>query len=407
MEVTQINLNHCDTAQQLLWQVASETKCDVAIIAEPYQVPPNNGNWVTDKAKIAAITTLGKYPFQEVVSSDYEGFVIVKINDIFVCSCYALPRWTIEQFDQMLHNITEELIGRNPIVIGGDLNAWAVEWGSRFTNARGFSLLEGLAKLNIRLVNEGSTSTFRRDGRESIIDVTFCSPSLASNINWRVCDDYTNSDHQAIRYTVSTQSPLTRRVTRTSCKKWKLKEFEKNLFIEALQVERIATTLNAKELTDVVTRACDVTMPRVTIPKNERRPVYWWTEAINTLRTSCLRARRRMQRARTDTDRAVCREVFRVARAALKHEIKLSRRNCFRELCRDVDANHWGNAYRVVMAKLKGPSTPQETCPDKLNSIVEGLFPQHDPTSWPLAPYDDNEDFVERVTIGELPLSKS
>ncbi|XP_055632874.1 uncharacterized protein LOC129773300 [Toxorhynchites rutilus septentrionalis] len=280
----------------------------LAATTEPYQVPPDNGNWVTDKAKIAAITTLGKYPFQEVVSSEYEGFVIVKINDIFVCSCYAPPRWTIEQFDQMLHNITEELIGRHPIVIGGDFNAWAVEWGSRFTNARGFSLLEGLSKLNIRLVNEGSTSTFRRDGRESIIDVTFCSPSLASNINWRVCEDYTNSDHQAIRYTVSTQSPLTRRGTRTKCKKWKLKEFDKNLFIEALQVDRTTSTLNAVELTEVVTRACDVTMTRKSTPKNERRPVYWWNETINTLRISCLRARRRMQRARIDTERTECRE---------------------------------------------------------------------------------------------------
>ncbi|XP_065078527.1 glutamic acid-rich protein-like [Ochlerotatus camptorhynchus] len=49
-------------------------------------------------------------------------------------------------------------------------NAGAVDWGSRCTNARGYSLLEALAKLDVSLANEGTISTFRKDGRESIID---------------------------------------------------------------------------------------------------------------------------------------------------------------------------------------------------------------------------------------------
>ena len=55
MEITQLNLNHCYVAQQLLWQSTTETKCDVAIIAEPYRVPLDNGNWVADRAGMAAL----------------------------------------------------------------------------------------------------------------------------------------------------------------------------------------------------------------------------------------------------------------------------------------------------------------------------------------------------------------
>lgn len=221
MEVTQINLNHCDTAQNLFWQTTTETKCDVAIIAEPYRIPPGNGNWIADKAGTAAILVCGRYPVQEVISGTEEGFVIAKINGIFFCSCYAPPRWTHDDFERMLDKLTYELDGRRPVVIGGDLNAWAVEWGSRRTNARGQSVLEALAKLDVNIANEGTTSTFHRNGRESIIDVTFCSPSLSEGLNWRVCDSYTHSDHQAIQYTVGRGPASTKRRTRGEGKQWK------------------------------------------------------------------------------------------------------------------------------------------------------------------------------------------
>ena len=99
--------------------------------------------------------------------------MIAKINDAFVCSVYAPSRWTLEQFQRMLDNLTNELVGRNPIIISGDFNAWAADCGSRRTNARGCCMLEALAKLDVRLSNRGTTSTFRKNGRESIIDVTF------------------------------------------------------------------------------------------------------------------------------------------------------------------------------------------------------------------------------------------
>ena len=126
MEITQINLNHCDAAQQLLWQSTTETKCDVAIVAEPYRIPPDNGNWVADRAGIAAIYVMGRFPIQEIVENSAEGFVIAKINGVFFCSCYAPPRWNEEQYNRMLGALTDALVGRRPIIIGGDFNAWAI-----------------------------------------------------------------------------------------------------------------------------------------------------------------------------------------------------------------------------------------------------------------------------------------
>ena len=96
LNIRQVNLNLCSTAQQLLWQSCAETHCDVAILSDPYRIPPEDVKWVADKAGLAVILATGKYPIQEVVSNSCEGFVIARINGVYICSCYAPPRWSMD-----------------------------------------------------------------------------------------------------------------------------------------------------------------------------------------------------------------------------------------------------------------------------------------------------------------------
>lgn len=97
MQVTQLNLNHCEAAQQLLWQSVLESSTDIALLLDPYRIPPDNGNWVADKAKLAAICTTGRFPVQEIVNTSHEGFAIAKINGVYYCSCYAPPRRSLHR----------------------------------------------------------------------------------------------------------------------------------------------------------------------------------------------------------------------------------------------------------------------------------------------------------------------
>ncbi|XP_058817343.1 uncharacterized protein LOC131680645 [Topomyia yanbarensis] len=298
VEVTQINLNHCDTAQHLLRQSVAESKCDIATISEPYRIPASDGHWIADNAKSAAIWTTGRYPFQEVVYRADEGFK---------CS-------------------TEELIDRRPVVIAGDFNAWAVEWGSRFTNSRGSSLLEAFAKLNIDVANDGTASTFRRDGRNSVIYDTFCSPGLVGSLNWRVCVGYTHSDHQAIRYTIGSSRQSEARMIQSNERRWKTTKFDKGVFVEALRRECNHSDFSADEVTTALARACDATMPREGKPRYTRCPAFWRNSAFADLRACCHRALRKMQRTRNVAERDALRPAYKAARAALNKEIKLSKK---------------------------------------------------------------------------------
>lgn len=405
MEVIQLNLNHCYTAQQLLWRSAEEAKAEViGILSDPYRIPAGDDRWVADRAKSVAIVTFGRFPIQEVVSSADEGFVIAKINGVFFCSCYAPPRWPLEQFDQMLEELTVALVGRSPTVIAGDFNAWSVQWGSRCTNERGRHLLEALARLNVDLANVGGVSTFRKNNAESVIDITFCSPSLVGNMNWRVDEGFTNSDHQAVRYQVTVGY---RRTTGTGIRnerRWKTSQFNKEVFVEMIRRERNSQNHGCDELTAALVRASDAAMPRVAQPRTGRRPVYWWNEQIAELRSDCLRARRRMQRARTDVTREDCRVRLRAAKTELGREIKRSKKACFQKLCQEANTTPWGNAYKIVMVKTKGTIRPIDHSEEFMSRIVRGLFPTHEPTAWPMAPYGDEDVSTDEriVTNDEL-----
>ncbi|XP_070851501.1 uncharacterized protein [Drosophila suzukii] len=105
-----------------------------------------------------------------------------------------------------LDEITEDARENRPAVISGDFNAWATEWDSPRTTARGKVLLESFAALDLVLLNSGTKPTFSRAGTSSIIDLTFVNAGLASGSSWEVSDTYTGSDHAAIICTINSRN---------------------------------------------------------------------------------------------------------------------------------------------------------------------------------------------------------
>lgn len=374
MKVIQINLNHCGAAQDILSQTIIDEGADIILISEPYKSVDDN-TWVSDKSRLAAIWTNGRLAFQD-VNGQMEGFVRAKVKGIHFYSCYARPSWTTEEFQTMLENLVADARGRAQIVIGGDFNAWAVEWGSRMTNARGRILLETFASLNIGIANTGEAYTYRKAGTGSIIDVTFVSNSLLSKIKWQVSEEFSNSDHQAIIIDIDEQKKTI--PPRQTGPKWKDNMFDKEIFDvtmeNCIQDDKPAEEM-AQDLTKCIANACDAAMPRRT-PSRRGSPCYWWNDDIKTLRVKCLQARRISQRSRGSPNFQENLQVFEQARRELSKAIKKSKAKCFKDLCNEADVNPWGTAYRMVMSKLKGKKTPAVRCPTMLKNIVETLFPQ-------------------------------
>lgn len=300
MKLLQLNLNNCEVAQDLLRQTVAEKQIDVVIVSEQYR-RVDGCIWVADTTDKAAIWACGRFPVQQVLVQGQAGYVGVKINGVCVFSCYAPPSLNLQEFQHLMTRIAADAMNHKPCIIAGDFNAWAEEWGSRRTNARGEALLEAFAGLDIVLANSGDTSTFRGSIGSSIVDLTFTSPVLARHMRWRVSEDYTHSDHQAIVFEIVRRKENTDSIShrRSQRRGWVAKSMDVEVLVETLRnasAPEGTAEERARLAMSTLKGACDASMPKRII--NDRRtPSYWWTEKISELRTKCHRARRRSQRS--------------------------------------------------------------------------------------------------------------
>ncbi|ESO08445.1 hypothetical protein HELRODRAFT_169288 [Helobdella robusta] len=177
MKILQLNFNHCEAAHDLLMQTVRELKVDLAIILEPHK-HIDTQPWEMDSSGKAVIWSCGKLPFQKVIKNTKTGFATAKMENVYFYSCYASPSLSFEEFVDFLDRLAQDANQYSSVAIAGDFNAWAVDWGSKETIARGNALLEAMATLDVVLLNNGDKPTFIRGERNSVVDLTFVSSCL-------------------------------------------------------------------------------------------------------------------------------------------------------------------------------------------------------------------------------------
>ncbi|KAL7723066.1 hypothetical protein ACLKA6_018416, partial [Drosophila palustris] len=267
---------------------------------------------------------------------------------------------------------------KSPVIIAGDFNAWATDWGSSRTTPRGSILLDTFASLNVCLLNSGSKSTYSKAGRESIIDLTFASPEIARITRWFVADLYTHSDHMAV-ISEFTATRSGRNHSQPGRLGYKSESLNIGRFLSAIQGLRVGTDANstADSIAETITMACDASMAKVRKGGNPQRPVAWWNEDIAKARRECHAARRQCQRHRSSPAYESLAQIYRLRRKIFKDTVKLSKARLFRELCEAADAQPFGAAYKMVMGRLA--RQPMPNCPTQLGRIISSLFPTQPP----------------------------
>lgn len=405
MRILQLNLNHCEAAQDLLSQTMREQRINVAIVCDQYANLDPPYTWLADTNMQAAIWVHGGTPIQERPGRASPFFTWARISGMYIFSVYAPPRLSDEEFSALLTNITEEAQGKRPLVVAGDFNAWSTEWGCRETKSRASILLDALVPLDVVLLNTGDTPTFTGAQGNSVVDLTFTSDTLAPQVtSWTVSELYTNSDHQAIVFEIET-SRSSNPPRRQSCK-WNARTLDAEC-LSAMMTSAVVPTgpteEMAAELMAAIKSACDASMTRAS-GRRRRSPVYWWTDDIAVLRRSCLRARRLAQRARGRPNEDACRTNYASARRLLRAAIKTSKRLCWRQLCDEVNEDVWGKPYETVMSRIRGPRATQPSSPLLVRRTVAALFPHvpEEPALPPLPPPTQAEEIIPKVTLEEL-----
>ena len=381
----------------MLMQCLAEWGGGLAIAADPYRIPEGHPNWAGDSlGRVAMVSRHARDTPPMIPVSAGEGFTLVEWGPIDVAGCYFPPRLTRREYEEALESLGEHIRRRSPrpVVVGGDFNAHALEWGSPSTDSRGDSTLLWAARHGLVLLNRGRASTFVGARGESIVDLTWATPVAATRIHgWHVDASSLGemSDHHLIRMElVSTPAEVSiRRRLHVKERRWALRKLDPG----ALEVSLLSSTwpepnpaLSVEEeaewLEDAMSRACDASMPRCRGPV-ARRAAYWWSEELAQLRRATVAARRgytRRRRRGTDAEVEVAAGALRDARSALRTAIRRAKADAWRDLVSSLDRDPWGRPYKIVTKRFRPWAPPiTETLDARfLEDVVTALFPNRE-----------------------------
>lgn len=188
----QVNLHHCAGASAALIRRFASEKLDAALIQEPWVHNKIKGlnlkstkvicdNTVSNpRSAILINNTLNYLPLNNHITKDCVA-VIIKVKgesgfgDIVIASAYFPGDDLNEPPPAEVKSLISFCISQDlPYIIGCDANAHHSSWGSTNINKRGESLFAYLLNMDAVVINEGNKPTFSFNGRDEVLDITFC-----------------------------------------------------------------------------------------------------------------------------------------------------------------------------------------------------------------------------------------
>jgi hypothetical protein len=413
----------------------AEWDIELAVVADPYAVPPTDPRWRGDTVGSVAIVIGGGSAVPPLAFLEAgEGYVACQWGGRAVIGVYIPPSISLGGFEGRLEEMAGVVRRMHPgwVLVAGDFNAKSRDWGSSVTDTRGEMLGDWVAELGLHTLNRGFVPTFVGPRGSSVIDVTFGSaPAYEEVRGWAVSGEETLSDH---RYIVMEISPPGHPRgmgaggggAGYSPPRWALKRLDGDMAYAAAVAkaweappEEVDVEEEAAWFREAMTQICDASMPRRGARgPTKRRAVYWWSAEIAALREECNSARRRYTRARRWRNRDVEEEarrhdVYRGRRRSLQAAIAKAKSGAWGELLGTLEGDPWGRPYRIVRDKLRrvGPPTAETLEPGFLGEVVDTLFPA-DPAEEARPPVDprvmeESPAWSEDLEISEEELNRA
>lgn len=389
-------------AHALLPQIAIEQGADAIVISEQYS-KMTTGLWFEDESETAAIWLPCSSRVQVKSSGRGNGFVWIQLPKVTLISCYLTPSDNVNEFEAKMDNIEDIArdIGGN-LLVAGDFNSRAIEWGMQTTNSRGRRILDMAARIGLMVANTGNVPTYRRPGCDGTIpDITLISERAANKMEgWKVLEIYTASDHQYISFSLSDTVP--ERSVQGSTRRWNVNKLNTSALlseidrqIEATEIEEDAdANITVDRTMAIIKKGCNKAMPKMVTRRNNKTAVHWWNDSINEARRNCIRHRRNYTRAKRRGEAVSEHLEYKEAKKQLKIAINKSKKEKWEELREDINRDPWGLGYKIVMKKLGKRNPMREMDDETMLNVVKTLFPKH----------DLREDAEETAQIIDTPL---
>lgn len=138
--------------------------------------------------------------------SDIINVIGIKIDNIAILSIYLSrsSRDILNEVSNLFANLAR------PFLVLGDFNCHHQSWGSEISNSDGIYLLDILHANNLCLLNTGApTRRTKPNEHKSAVDLSVCTPNLASSFSWSPHPYTYGSDHYPLIISSPIRSPPT------------------------------------------------------------------------------------------------------------------------------------------------------------------------------------------------------
>lgn len=284
-----------------------------------------------------------------------------------------------------------------PFLILGDFNAHSPLWGNQTQDTRGKVVEDFLFQTNTCILND-STPTYLIPSslKTTSVDLTLCSPDLASELNWAVLDDTHGSDHFPIK--IQAETPQ----TSTSPNFFNFKKASWSSFSEECK-----TNLNSnsdcktvESFSETLLNISNQNIPRLS--SKPRKNKSWFNDA-------CRRAveikRNKLRKAQKNGTYENIRD-FKIAQAQSRKTCREAKKNSFRSYISKINNKTPMSKIWKIIKKMKGTYKESvkhieksdgnfaETAKDVANEIGNAFSKNSSPSNY-------NKTFLKNKSVEE------
>ena len=221
--------------------------------------------------------------------------IFLQNRSLTVCSLYIPPDFPNSTLFSDLDSLVAQL--PSPFLVLTDANAHHLSWGSVSNTGRGTLIADWLEHNNLFLLNSGHPTYLSSSGTYSNIDLSICSPEIASQLNWEVHFDNYNSDHFPLVLSSNlnpTQSP--------SSPHWNFRKADWALYKRSVELPTLFSSprTSCKQVTDAIINAAELSIPKST--SNNFRSAHYWTQECTLAKREKNKALNRYNNHRNDME---------------------------------------------------------------------------------------------------------
>ncbi|XP_045482746.1 uncharacterized protein LOC123686562 [Harmonia axyridis] len=381
LRILQMNLERARAAHDVAWKDAIGNNVDILAISEPNRKICQQEGWHMDKRGDVAVRICNRQvEVNKIVTGS--SYIQVSLEGIELFVVYISPNITVQKFKEIVDKVMDKA-SRNPkkSMVTGDLNSKSQIWGSPTTDERGQYLEEWMAQMAWGTANSGE-HTFERGNPKSHIDVAIAAEEVLRKMKkWQIHFDNPFTYHG----TISMEIKVGGRTRQDAANKVFL---EKEKFATALK------NIDWEKGGDVYEKILKAYNTSLSAERGStsKKP-FWWNEVIAESRNKYKNLRRvytRANRAGRGEKREVA-EQMRSERDKMKREIRRSKRQHCKSLLEELEADIWGEGYRIVTRHLQSGALSYKLPTKRRREIIKKLFS------------NTNEGFRKTHAICEVP----